>query len=294
MFSSQAYFESRNIEFFTSGKNVTQNWVNINCPFCEGGDPSNHCGISLHDFFNCYICGETGHITKLIKQIENCTFLRAQKIFDSFQHQHEDFFEEETKKDIVKITLPKECLSRFPQKYLNYLKKRRFDPNYLITKYNLKYCYNLGKFKFKIIIPFYFENQLVSFSSLDISGKNKIKYKHQLKEEAVLPVKETLYNIDSVKEKMILVEGVTDVWRIGNGACSISGKQITDNQINQIVRKKTKEILIILDSDAAEQTKKIAKQLSGIIFSVEYILLDKGDPCDFSDREVKKIRAFLD
>lgn len=290
-FDIQNYFESRSVEFFTSGKNVTQGWTNINCPFCEGGDPSNHLGISPHDFFNCYICGETGHIVKLIQKIEKCSWLKAQRIFDSFQH--EDFFEEKIKKDILKTNLPKEGSSKFPQRYLNYLKKRRFNPNQLITKYNLKCCHNLGKWKFRIIIPFYFNNQLVTFSSLGITGKQEIKYKHQPKEEAVIPVKETLFNIDSVKDKMILVEGITDVWRIGEGAVAIDGKQTTSEQINLIIRKNIKKILVMLDADAIEQTKKLAKKLSGIVPSVEYIELPSGDPCDLDDSEVKEIRTFL-
>lgn len=289
-----SYFESRDIQYWTSGKNVTQGWRNINCPFCEGRDPSNHCGISPHDFFNCYICGETGHVTKLIQKLENCSFLKAQRIFDSFQH--EDFFQEEIRKNISETSLPKECSSKFPQRYLSYLKKRRFNPNYLITKYNLRYSHNIGigKYKFRIIIPFYFDKQLVSFSSLDITEKQEIKYKHQPKDEAVLAPKETLYNIDSVKDKMILVEGVTDVWRVGDGAAAIIGKQITSEQINQIVRKNIKKILVILDSDAAEQGEKIAKKLSGIIPSVEYISLSDGDPCDFNNNEVKEVRTFFD
>lgn len=291
-FDIQAYFESRNIEFFTSGKNVTQGWTNINCPFCEGGDPSNHCGISPHDFFNCYICGETGHVVKLIRKLENCTFLKAQRIFDSFQH--EDFFGEETRKDISKTSLPRECSSKFPQRYLSYLKKRRFNPPHLITKYNLKCCHNIGKWKFRIIIPFYFNGQLVTFSSLDITGKQESKYKHQPKKESVIPVKDTLYNIDSVKDKMILVEGITDAWRVSTGSCAIMGKQITSEQINQIVRKSIKKVLVILDSDAIEKGENLAKQLSGIIPSVEYVALEKGDPDNFSDEEVREVRKFLD
>lgn len=286
-----SYFESRDVEFWIEGKNVTSGWTNIHCPFCEENDPSNHLGVSPNDFFNCYICGETGHVTKLIRKIENCSYLKAQRIFNSFQH--EDFFEEKITEKQNKIFLPKECSSKFPQRYLSYLKKRRFDSNYLITKYNLKYVGNLGKWKFRIIVPFYLENKLITFSSLDITNQQTIKYKHQPKEEAVIPIKETLYNIDSVDRKMILVEGITDVWRLGDGCCAISGKNLTSEQINQIVRKNVKEILVILDSDAKEQGKKIAKQLSGIISSVEYIELEKGDPDNFSNNEIKEVRKFF-
>lgn len=290
MFDSVDYFESRGVACWTSGKNVTAGWVNIQCPFC-GLDKSNHCGISPDNFFNCYVCGETGHVTKLIRQMEKCSWLRAQRIFDSFQQGYH-FIEKITEKR-ERTFLPKECLSKFPRNYLNYLKKRRFVPNYLITKYNLKCCANVGKYKFRIIIPFYFNNQLITFTSLDVTDRQKIKYKHQKIDEAVISVKNTLYNIDSVTDKMILVEGITDVWRVGDCCCAVMGKQITEAQINLIVRKNVKQVLVMFDSDAIEQTKKVANKLYGVIPFVEYVELFDGDPDDFTKDCIAEVRKFL-
>ena len=39
-----SYLENRGVSYWTEGKNVTDGWVNINCPFSP--DPSNHLGIN--------------------------------------------------------------------------------------------------------------------------------------------------------------------------------------------------------------------------------------------------------
>ena len=69
---------------------------------------------------------------------------------------------------------------------------------------------------------------------------------------------------------MILVEGITDVWRIGDGCCALTGKVMTTEQQLLILRKKIKSILVLLDSDAEREAWKISTQLSGIVPYVDF------------------------
>ena len=76
-----AYLESREVEYHTSGKNVTSGWIEINCPFCFPEDPSWHLGINLDTkLYNCYICGNKGSPINLIMEIDQCSFPKAKKI----------------------------------------------------------------------------------------------------------------------------------------------------------------------------------------------------------------------
>ena len=57
MFDVISFLEEYNIDYTTSGKNVTSGWVEINCPFC-GDDPSYHMGVNLSSgLYHCWICG---------------------------------------------------------------------------------------------------------------------------------------------------------------------------------------------------------------------------------------------
>lgn len=286
MFDSISYFESKNIEYWTEGNNVTQGWVNIQCPFCH--DSSNHFGVSPSDFFNCHICGETGHVTKLIREIDKCSWAMAERIKSLFQTDYE--YSEKKFDPPSKIKLPGTV--DIPKKARNYLKKRRFDPGHISNKYGLRYGGISGRWKFRLIIPFYLDRKLVTFSSRDVTGKQTPKYLHLSKKESIVDPANTLYNIDSVTDRMILVEGVTDVWRGGDGFVGINGKFLTDRQLNMVVRKGIRSAIVMTDSNAVAEGKKIATTLAGIIPVVEYIEYDaiEGDPDSIPYELIEKLR----
>ena len=286
------YFEEKQIEYKTSGKNVTRNWIEINCPFC-GNDPSFHCGVSPQKLFNCYICGEKGDIVKLVRQIENCSWHKVKDIITQFS---EDLTVDLKKEDIRysskidHLNLPKISSSLPCLIHKNYLIKRNFDPDYLEKKYKLKFCYNIGEWKFRIIIPFFLDNKLITWSGLDVTGKADIKYKHLSNEKSIIPIKKTLYNIDSISEGdlIVIVEGITDVWRVKKKCVATMGIQYTQEQVEMILKKNPKKVVVVFDAEpkAISMAYKLANQLSLFINDVNVIELDEGDPCDLPEQKV--------
>ncbi|KKN67713.1 hypothetical protein LCGC14_0458610 [marine sediment metagenome] len=286
-----SYLESKDIEFWDSGKNVTQGWINIRCVFPHCDDHSNHLGISPDRFFNCYICSETGHVTKVVREIEQCSWDRAEKIVKSFREDDlPQSFDNLPQAKINDCILPKGISKNFNDLYKQYFKKRNYNLNYLIHKYDLYEGGIIGDYKFRIIIPFYLDNELITFSSLDITGKQELKHKHNPDDNAIIPIKHTIYGIDSCTNEMILVESCTDKWNMGNGSGSTSGKKVTHEQINLIVGKGIKKVLLIPDSDSIWEWEKVGNKLSGLVCSVEMIELETGDPADLSEDMVKRIR----
>jgi len=293
MFDIRSYLEDRDVEFWTEGKNVTAGWTNIQCVFPGCPDHSNHLGINpTGTAFNCYICGESGFIAKLIQEIDQCSWRQVNNIYNSY-HKEDEIPERKEHPLTRKITYPKSFTKTLPKKAENYLKKRNFNPGPLINKYNLQYGGIVGKYKFRIIIPFYLDGKLVTFSSLDITGKQTPKYKHQAIDKAVIDPSRTLYNIDSVRDKMILVEGVTDTWRIGDGCCALMGKTATHEQKLLIHRKGVKSILVLFDSDAGLEAKGVAIQLQGIAPQVDYMKYRTSkdfDPDTLPSKVLKSLR----
>jgi len=288
------YLEDRGIQFWTSGKNVTSGWINISCPFPFCQEPSNHLGISPHRFFNCWVCGEKGPVTKLIQQLEGCSWTEANTIVSKFQ----DFTFKHLKKETQHRTdpdrniLPKEANDDWPQLHLDYLKKRGFNPPSLINKYKLKACYTLGKYKFRIIVPFFHKGKIVNFTGLDVTNQAKEPYKHCLNEEAIIPAKSCLYNIDTVDRSVLIVEGVTDVWRIGDGCIASLGIEWTNAQIGLLIEKSLERVFVMFDSEpkAVAKAHELGEHLSAIFPSVEVIELSEGDPCDLDPGTVRKVR----
>ena len=286
------YLNSKDILYIETGKNVSAGWVNMSCPFCE--ENSTHLGISPTGGFNCWVCGESGDVTKLIKQMEGCSWKKAIGIVKQFEgiskttFSNKNFEDKSNRKYASSITLPKFASNDFSQTHLAYLKERDFNSRYLIHYYNLKATHLLGDYKFSIIIPIYLRGQLVNFTTINVKTNQKL---HLSNEQSVVPIKSTLYNIDNITDRAIVVEGVSDVWRIGSPAVALFGKKFTTDQIKLL--KNLKKIVVLLDSDANREGLKLANELSKYT-EVEQIELPYGDPANaLNSKDISYLKNIL-
>jgi len=282
--------EYLNLPYQTSGKNVSGGWVEIQCPFPYCSDPSNHLGINLESgYFHCWVCGEKGFIAKLVKTITNLSYSEANRIIAEFSDGTFLIEKQETEK-IHSNIIPKEATIELPQLHIDYLKSRNFDPIKIQQQYKIMACYTAGPYAYRIIIPIIIDGEIVNFTGRDATGKQKNKYKNCPNSIAILPMKECLYNIDSVKDKVIICEGVTDVWRIGQGSIATMGVEYATAQLAILSRKDPKEIYILYDSDATKGAEKLASAVSTFCSKVEILELETGDPGDMTEEEVLKLR----
>lgn len=293
MQSISDYLTSRNVQFKTEGKNTSQGWIQIPCIFPGCADPSTHLGINLTSgVYNCWACGAKGHVTKIVQEIDGISYEEAKKISDLFSSKEK----EEKTNHVEFIQLPKEISKEFPDLHSNYLKKRGYNPNFVIEKYNLYSCFQMGTYSYRIIIPIYMNNKLVSFTAKDVTNQQKVPYKNLPAEQSFLSVKESLYGIDFVKrKKAIIVEGPLDMWRIGDGAIATFGIQFTHSQVYSLIEKELEEIIILYDYEekAIKQAKKLANILSLFIPKVEVWELDQGDPDTMNEADLREVKRFL-
>lgn len=286
------YLEDNNIEYHLAGeKNVSKGWVEITCPFCN--DPSWHCGIHLKQkIFNCYHCREKGGIEKLVKTINNITYRKAKEIVKKYSNLLEENDEEEIISNVKEVILPK-AEKTFPGPHFNYLLKRGFDPKIIIPKYKLSACYQRGDYNYRIVIPYFYREKLVTFTTRAINDSSELRYKNLSSELSILKTTDTLYNIDTVKNTVIICEGVTDVWRMGNGNVALSTNRISNNQVKQLHEKKISKALILLDSETEVLAEDVAEKIGLFVPEVKIITLDHGDPAELKQEEVEKIRRIL-
>jgi len=111
-------------------------------------------------------------------------------------------------------------------------------------------------------------------------------------------LKSCLYNIDTVDKYAIITEGPTDVWRIGNGAVCLFGKQISNDQVKLLIEKNPKKIIIMLDSlekdpGANISAKAIVNQLSLFFDEIYIVSIDYGDPAQLSHDEINEYLSDL-
>lgn len=293
-FDVEMYLDSRNIEYWSDGENIKHGWIGIRCLWCD--DDFNHLGINLDSkSINCWRCPIKGTIIKVIFKIEHCSLrsvLSIVKEFSSIQHytRERNSNDDHLPQRKSNIELPAMSKKELFPLHRTYLEKRGFDPKLIFKKYNL-YCNGpIGEYKFRLIVPFYYKNRLVTFSSRDVTGKAKLPYKNQPEKESILSTKETIYNIDNCKDTIIVVEGFIDAWKIGDNCGATMGTKWTATQLSILSQFKRVFVLYDTEEEAQENADRLCYDLSCEVDHVEKLELDKGDPGSMNKEDVKHLR----
>ena len=293
-FDVKEYLDSRGIPYDEAGKNVQENWLGMQCLWCE--DDSNHLGIDLNSKgINCWRCPLKGTIIKLIMKIDSCSFASSLRIVRKFSHistlaDSRSQGPEQLTAAPSRVELPSLSENKLLQLHSNYLLKRDFDPYFIFKKYKLRSNGPLGNFNLRLIIPFYERKRLVTYTTRDVTDKAKTPYVHCSKSESILNPKQTLYNIDTVEDTALIVEGVTDVWRMGDGAVATMGDKWTPKQLRLLKHLKRCFILYDTEEEAQENAEKLGYNLSITVPDVHVLGLEYGDPADISPDDVRSIR----
>lgn len=299
-FDIKKWLDERGIEWKSSGKNIGRGWIGLRqCVLPGCLDDHYHLGIELATGrIKCWSCGSKGTALRLIQIIDGCSLAKAEKTLLEFAT--DQVFEAKTIQTSSRVVLPLEIQDTWPEIHLRYLRSRNFDPDYLIPKYRLMPVYNVGDWRFRIICPIILDGKIMSFIGADVTREATLKYKNNPAANSIVPVNHSLYNLDSIREIAVIVEGITDVWRGGDGFIGTFTNNFTHRQIALLTTKKIKKAFVMYDPDKPKPGEKksqsqkkqnqLALQLAGIIPCVEEIILDKGDPADMSEQEIKYLR----
>lgn len=278
-------FQDHGVRVWRSGKNVSSGWIGLNCPFC--GDDKNHLGIRLKDLrCRCWRCGKHS-LVSVFSECLSVTKNEASKLIKdldkNFDYDEPDEIDDTKRKNDFYIKLPPEAETHFPKEHLDYLRNRDFPPLRTIRQYRLRAVRHIGPYKFRIIIPIILNGRIISFTSRDITGLSGLRYKAANKNIYPNP-KHYIYNLDSVShgaKNVILVEGPTDVWRLGAGSISLFGVQEHGQQIIHLARKKIKTLHILFDNDDAGRRNavKLANNIRSFVREINILsLTEVADP----------------
>jgi len=291
------FFNINDIKCWTSGKNVSQGWINIRCIFC--GDKSNHLGIRKSDLkASCWKCG--GHyFPSIVKEIIGCSMSEAKSMISEIDRKIKiEHGDKNKSKRAKRIILPSNASKEFPSIHLRYLKLRNFNPRKLIKEYDLLSCYLSGPFKFRIIIPIFYDHKMVAYTSRDVTDTQKQKYKMAKDKNCIVPASSLLYNFDTVEENgdAFCMEGPTDVWRFGKGAFCLLGVALTNEKLIRIAKRKINNLYVLFDNDSTgiKLAKKHARTLAPVAKKVQILKLRKhSDPAKMKDDDVMNLKTVL-
>ncbi len=178
--------------------------------------------------------------------------------------------------------------------HYEYLHKRGYNPKQLRELYGVDGCYLTGDFKYRLVIPVYQKGRVVTYVGRDVTGKSQLPYKNLAERKSILPAKECVYNIDSIHETAIIVEGIFDAWRFGVHGIATLGIQFTATQTRTIASR-VRKAFICYDPEPIAQQKayEMAETLSFQGVDVEILLIDAADPGEMTQKEADKIKRIL-
>lgn len=276
-------------------------WANVDCPYCD--EEKGHYNLGFNCGGNYYHCWKSVHsypIQKVLSDVLSVPMSSIPEILD--QYEGGTKIVERRRSKAKYLELPTDTFTSVERKYL---KSRNFDPKYLYKKYNIVGGGIDGPWKFRIIIPVYYQGKLMSWTGRSILSKKKLKelgiprYKNLSIEKSVKNIKELFFNIDNCKSDIVvLTEGAFDVLRFdGNAICSM-GTELTEGQIN-LLANRFRKIFILFDNElpAQKKARKFGLQLSAIGLDVEVVNafedFGKNDMGECSKKEIEIIKKEL-
>ena len=315
------FFEDHGVDYVTRGPNVKKDNVNIACPFC-GDDPSHHMGVSLKGKgYGCWRsadhAGKKAH--NLIRALLNCSFSRAELIAKQYSSADPETLAEALASLQASDMPDKPAVKRgelhlwdsmqpikskgSAARFYHYLYNRGFyDTDKFVKLYNL-HCATTGRFKDRIIIPIYFDEKLVSWTSRAIGRSIDAPRYLALSEEqgGLVNVFHTIWNWDELQhggDILFVVEGPFDALKMDfygidlNAAATCTfGTSMSEEQAMMIseVSKGYKRTILLYDEGATEAIFRAKDLLMGSDVEIGFLPEGVEDPGAMSKKKIHKL-----
>jgi len=264
------------------GSSLKGNEQAHHCPFCHHHKKKLQINLETQ-YWHCWVCNAKGRsLSRLLKKLNstNSHISTVYSVYGEDENTYSSIEDEFT----VELKLPNEFKPLYPlpiglnpihKKAISYLKKRGITTD-IIQKYNIGYCED-GIYGGRIIIPSYDSNGTLNYFEARSFYENEgLKYKKP-------PVNRNVIMFESQinwKEPIILVEGVFDAFSIRRNVIPLLGKFVSRKLMEQIISQNVKEIYIVLDNDAVNESTKWAKYFIDNGLLVKNIIPTNGDVGD--------------
>tara|TARA_R100000008_G_scaffold69201_1_gene46529 strand:+ start:41 stop:949 length:909 start_codon:yes stop_codon:yes gene_type:complete len=256
--------------------------VIYHCPFCHHHKPKLQISL-LSQKWHCWVCDKKGRsLYTLLKLI------RAPKALIDEVREYKPNYKVKKVEENQTLYLPKEFknfiydpgTSVYYEQAYTFLKDRGVDATE-IARYGIGYCTE-GTYAERIIIPSYDKDGILNyFTARSFTGSN-YKYKNP-------PVSKDVIGFEffvNWNEPIILCEGPFDALSIKRNAIPLFGKTIPKTLLKKIYEQRVKEIYIVLDDDARQDSIKLIDKLMKDGINVYFVQLKEKDPNDLGFSKV--------
>ena len=261
-------------------KHYKHGWVNVECPFCYSTGMKFLLGLKIGTrTCNCWQCGFHG-LKDVISELAGIPIASAWRLLQEYDR---GWIRDSQK--TAKIVLSDRCVfptgtGKLKRHHLRYLEKRGFTEE-MLEPWGLKSTGPLGEYKHRIVAPIRVNERLMSYQARDVTDKSNLKYKACKQTNEVIPHQKLLYGMDQVPGTVVVVvEGITDVWKLGPGAVAVFGIDWSDEQAKLLMDYEHVIIMFDREPEAQRRAKQLAKRIYiPDILNPEIAILEKfADP----------------
>ena len=301
-----------------SPRTETEGWLEYNCIFCaqeKGVEKDDKYNLAVNygndgvtkPFFHCWRCGESGKLSKLVKEFGSPELYEKYKeeVYNLRNSSYYMLFNDSdggTLSFDEALELPENYRKinekdKYCDKAIEYLYKRGLNMD-IINRFNIGYVPYWSKdnnMKERIIIPSYNAyNDLNYYVARDYTGKRIYrKYNNPLVKKTMFVFNEWYVNW---YEDVTLVEGAFDHIVVPN-SIPLLGKTLKKDYetFSALVNKAKANVNVFLDDDAIGDAVKIYKLLNSTVLKDRIRIVECPDGYDASDIYCKyKERGIID
>ena len=289
MFDIRSFCQDHSIPIIDGGHHHShQGWLQIHCPFCTNGTYGWHLGFNTDKGnFNCWRCGSHKVWDVLIQLLGS-----KEEAYKTLQKYQTESIRQIKAPSPRKKTLWKPPgLCPMSSQHKKYLSNRGFDPERLEEEWDLRGTQHLsGEWNWRIVFPICDKDgSPEAYCGRSIGKDVKPKYKMSDNEDILVNPKQLLYGIQHAQDFVMIVEGPTDVWRLGYGAVATLGIDWKSEQANILKQFPRRFVMYDPEPEAQRQAHKLADWLSVYKGSTEVISDLTTDPGGLPFREANQI-----
>lgn len=262
-------------------------WLQVDCPFCSPASGRYRMGYNLRGgYVNCWVCGKHGTVETLAA-LTGLPYKRCSELWGALAPVRLD--EPVAKRGALK--LPKGRGPLAPA-HTRYLLQRGFEPEKLTKIWGIQGISLAARYAWRIFIPVYLNNRIVSFTTRSVSTDPdlKAKYMSAKPEEEEVSLKDLLYGEEYARHAIVINEGPLDVWAIGPGAVATCGLSYTQAQLVRMVKYPVRVVCFDNEPDAQRRAEHLAEQLSVFPGETYNVTLSGKDASRSPAREIARLR----
>lgn len=258
-------------------------WV-ATCPQC--GKKDHFYMNAVTGMFDCKRCGISGNFYKFTSITKgNYVFIDGNSRTDimSVDNNLEKVVEEDDDTPLESVELPdgfKILGDEGTEKAMNYVISRRYSVEQC-ADLGFGYC-DRGLFWNRLIMPIIMNGEMYGYLGrfIDIKGVKKVSKKYR--NSFGMRSSKLIWGIDNVdgSDPVIICEGIFSAMRVWYNSVATFGKKLSQSQINLLLEKKVKEVVLLFDAAAESEIVKAADLCLDNGIQVWTLFFTEGDPDD--------------